>query len=48
LADVAAGYGGWQPIPNPGQGWTPIDSGVGSAWTAIPDTTATWTQIGHS
>jgi hypothetical protein len=48
LADVGVGYGGWEPIPNPGQVWTPISPAGGSGWTPIPATSSTWTPIGNS
>jgi hypothetical protein len=41
LTDVAKRYGGWEPIPDPGQGWTPINSSGGSVWTPIPAIGAT-------
>ncbi len=48
LIDVGAGYGGWDPIPNPNPGWTPITTAPGSPWTPVPTVTATWTPIGNS
>jgi hypothetical protein len=48
LVDVGAGYGGWDPIPNPNPGWTPINPGGGSPWTPISPVAAIWTPIGNS
>jgi hypothetical protein len=49
LVDVGAGYGGWDPIPNPNPGWAPIiGPGVINVWDPISSVTATWTPIGNS
>jgi hypothetical protein len=48
LVDVGVGYGGWDPIPNPNQGWTPVGPGATNPWTPIPPAATTWTPIGNS
>jgi hypothetical protein len=48
LVDVGAGYGGWEPIPNPNPGWTPISPGVFDPWTPVSPVSSTWTPIGNS
>jgi hypothetical protein len=48
FVDVGAGYAGWDPIPNPNPGWSPIEPGAGSSWAPIPSASSTWTPIGNS